>query len=56
MPQRLSTEIDSAENTKCQLLSSEELKLVQLQRLDEELEELKKQKRLVTTAAETQQE
>ncbi|CAK6949442.1 synaptonemal complex central element protein 1 isoform X3 [Scomber scombrus] len=54
MPQRLPAEIESAENTKRQLLSAEELKLAQLCRLDEELEELKKQ--LGAIDSEAQQE
>ncbi|XP_034747981.1 golgin subfamily B member 1 isoform X2 [Etheostoma cragini] len=55
-PERLPKEIESAGNTKSQLLSAEQIKLAQLHRLDEELEEMKKQKQPVTTAAETQEE
>ncbi|XP_032391119.1 synaptonemal complex central element protein 1 isoform X2 [Etheostoma spectabile] len=55
-PERLPEEIESAVNTKSQLLSAEQIKLAQLHRLDGELEEMKKQKQPVTTAAETQEE
>ncbi|KAI3358064.1 hypothetical protein L3Q82_003074 [Scortum barcoo] len=53
-PERLPDEVKSAENTKSQLLSAEQMKLVQLHRLDEELEEVKKRRQLGTTAGETQ--
>ncbi|XP_044192312.1 synaptonemal complex central element protein 1 isoform X2 [Thunnus albacares] len=56
MPQRLPAEVESAENIKSQLLAAEELKLAQLRRLGEELEELKKQKQIGTIATETQEE
>ncbi|XP_045914182.1 synaptonemal complex central element protein 1 isoform X1 [Micropterus dolomieu] len=52
-PERLPDEIESAVTTKSQLLSAEQMKLAQLHRLAEELEEVKKQKQ---TAAETQDE
>ncbi|XP_017279093.1 synaptonemal complex central element protein 1 isoform X2 [Kryptolebias marmoratus] len=42
-PERLPGEVESAENTKSQLLSAEKVKLVQLHKLDEELQEAKKQ-------------
>ncbi|XP_042361990.1 synaptonemal complex central element protein 1 isoform X2 [Plectropomus leopardus] len=54
-PERLPGEIESAEKTKSQLLSNEQMKLAQLQRLNVELEEMKKQKQPATTAAETQE-
>ncbi|KAK5613758.1 hypothetical protein CRENBAI_016650 [Crenichthys baileyi] len=50
-PKRLPNELKKAENIKHQLLSAEQVKLAQLHKLDEELEELKKQKQLETTAA-----
>ncbi|XP_029976281.1 synaptonemal complex central element protein 1 [Salarias fasciatus] len=43
-PERLPEGLASAENTKRQLLSAEQLKLAQLHKLSQELEELKKQK------------
>ncbi|XP_044026726.1 uncharacterized protein si:ch211-199g17.9 isoform X2 [Siniperca chuatsi] len=52
-PERLPDEIGSAENTKSQLLSAEQMKLAQLHRL---AEEVKKQKQPGTAAAETQDE
>ncbi|KAG7237797.1 hypothetical protein INR49_031810 [Caranx melampygus] len=55
-PERLPVEIESAENSKCQLLSAEQLKLAQLCRLDEELEDVRKQEQLGTKAAETQEQ
>ncbi|KAM8766185.1 synaptonemal complex central element protein 1 [Acanthopagrus schlegelii] len=55
-PEMLPDEILSAENIKSQLLSAEQMKLSQLHRLDEELEEVKKQKQQRVTAAETQEE
>ncbi|XP_040909204.1 centrosomal protein of 63 kDa [Toxotes jaculatrix] len=55
-PERLPDEIESAEKTKSQLLSAEQLKLAQLQRLDEELGDMRKQKQLGTTAAETHEQ
>ncbi|TKS88420.1 Synaptonemal complex central element protein 1 [Collichthys lucidus] len=55
-PQRLPVEIENAENTKSQLLSAEQMKLAQLHRLNEELEEVKKEKQLGATAGETQEE
>ncbi|XP_037330667.2 synaptonemal complex central element protein 1 [Pungitius pungitius] len=42
-PERLPEEIDSAENTKSQLLIAEQMKLAQLHRLHEELVEMEKQ-------------
>ncbi|XP_037651156.1 synaptonemal complex central element protein 1 [Sebastes umbrosus] len=55
-PERLPDEIESAENTRSQLLSAEQMKLAQLQLLDEELQEMEKQKQPAATAAETQEE
>ncbi|XP_036948303.1 uncharacterized protein si:ch211-199g17.9 isoform X4 [Acanthopagrus latus] len=55
-PEMLPDEILSAENIKSQLLSAEQMKLAQLHRLNEELEEVKKQKQQRVTAAETQEE
>lgn len=55
-PERLPDEIETARNTKDQLLSAEKLKLAQLQNLDEELEELKRQKQSEVVATETQEE
>ncbi|KAF7211172.1 synaptonemal complex central element protein 1 isoform X1 [Nothobranchius furzeri] len=43
-PERLPYELELAENTKDQLLSTEQLKLSQLHQVNEELEEMKKQK------------
>uniref|UniRef100_A0A8C4HI23 Synaptonemal complex central element protein 1 n=1 Tax=Dicentrarchus labrax TaxID=13489 RepID=A0A8C4HI23_DICLA len=40
-PERLPDEIEAAENTNTQLLSAEQMKLAQLHRLSEELEEVK---------------
>ncbi|KAK9526850.1 hypothetical protein VZT92_015527 [Zoarces viviparus] len=54
-PERLSDEIESAENTKRQLLSAEQMKLAQLHRLNEELDEMEKQRQPEKTAAETQE-
>ncbi|XP_071356388.1 synaptonemal complex central element protein 1 isoform X2 [Trachinotus anak] len=54
-PERLPDEIGSAEKTKCQLLSAEHLKLAQLCHLNEELDNVRKQKQLGTIAAETQE-
>ncbi|XP_068584595.1 synaptonemal complex central element protein 1 isoform X2 [Cebidichthys violaceus] len=54
-PERLSDEIKSAENTKSQLLSAEQMKLAQLHRLNEDLDEMEKQRQLEKTAAETQE-
>nr|XP_020462528.1 uncharacterized protein LOC109963931 isoform X2 [Monopterus albus] len=53
-PERLQDEIKCAENIKSQLLSAEQLKLAQLHRLDEELQERKKQQQLGIAATETQ--
>ncbi|XP_041812003.1 uncharacterized protein si:ch211-199g17.9 [Chelmon rostratus] len=53
-PERLPIEVGSAENTKSQLLSAELMKLAQLHRLSEEVEEVKKQKQTGTTATDTQ--
>lgn len=39
----------------CAVILTEQMKLAQLHRLDEELEEMKKQRQLATTAAETQE-
>ncbi|XP_056256118.1 synaptonemal complex central element protein 1 [Seriola aureovittata] len=55
-PERLPDEIERAENTKCQLLSAEQLKLAQLCCLDEELQDVRKQKQLEKKAAETQEQ
>ncbi|XP_029299833.1 kinesin-like protein KIN-14E [Cottoperca gobio] len=55
-PERLPDEIKSTENTKSQMLSAEQIKLAQLHRLLEELEEMEKQKQPVTAAAETKEE
>ncbi|KAM6903405.1 synaptonemal complex central element protein 1 [Lycodopsis pacificus] len=54
-PERLSDEIASAENTKRQLLSAEQIKLSQLHRLNEELDEMEKERQPEKTAAETQE-
>ncbi|XP_056277002.1 synaptonemal complex central element protein 1, partial [Pseudoliparis swirei] len=43
-PEMLPGEIESAENTKSQLLSAEQMKLAQLHRLYEELDEMEKQR------------
>ncbi|XP_039977748.1 synaptonemal complex central element protein 1 isoform X3 [Xiphias gladius] len=53
-PERLPDELESVENTKSQLISAEQLKLAQLHRLSEELEDVRKQKQLGATTAETQ--
>ncbi|XP_033950847.1 synaptonemal complex central element protein 1 [Pseudochaenichthys georgianus] len=55
-PERLPDEITSAENRRSQLLAAEQMKLAQLHRLQEELEEMEKHKQRATTAAETQGE
>ncbi|XP_068189774.1 synaptonemal complex central element protein 1 [Antennarius striatus] len=52
---RLPDEIESAENTKRQLLSAEQLKLAQLQGLSEELQKVKMRAAVVEAAAETQE-
>ncbi|XP_068432194.1 synaptonemal complex central element protein 1 isoform X2 [Clinocottus analis] len=54
-PEMLPDEIESAENTTKQLLSAEQMKLAQLHRLYEKLEEMKKQRQPATTAAEIQE-
>ncbi|XP_051245774.1 synaptonemal complex central element protein 1 isoform X1 [Dicentrarchus labrax] len=54
-PERLPDEIEAAENTNTQLLSAEQMKLAQLHRLSEELEEVRKRKQ-PATAADTQEE
>ncbi|XP_019946141.1 synaptonemal complex central element protein 1 isoform X2 [Paralichthys olivaceus] len=51
-PERLPDEIQTIESTKSQLISAEQLKLAQLFRLDEELDNVRKQKQLGATAAE----
>ncbi|XP_030268455.1 uncharacterized protein si:ch211-199g17.9 isoform X3 [Sparus aurata] len=55
-PEMLPDEIGSAENIKSQLLSAEQMKLAQLHHLNEELEEVKKQKQPRITVAQTQEE
>ncbi|XP_053302111.1 uncharacterized protein si:ch211-199g17.9 isoform X2 [Pleuronectes platessa] len=50
-PERLPDEIQSIESTKSQLISAEQLKLAQLFHLEEELEDVRKQKQLGATAA-----
>ncbi|KAK5883654.1 hypothetical protein CesoFtcFv8_019957 [Champsocephalus esox] len=55
-PERLPDEITSAENRRSQLLAAEQMKLAQLHRLQEELEEMEKHKQRATTAAGTQGE
>ncbi|XP_054462243.1 calponin homology domain-containing protein DDB_G0272472 isoform X2 [Anoplopoma fimbria] len=54
-PERLPDEIESAENTKSQLLAAEQMKLAQLYCLNEELEKMEKQRQPAKTAAETQE-
>ncbi|XP_028316772.1 kinetochore protein nuf2 [Gouania willdenowi] len=54
-PERLPEELRRIENTKRQLLSAEQLKLGQLQNLNMELEELKKEKPLKITDEKTQE-
>ncbi|XP_024150621.1 protein Daple isoform X1 [Oryzias melastigma] len=53
-PERLPDELERAENKKTQLLSVEQLKLAQLQKLEEEIEAAKKKKQLETETAQYQ--
>ncbi|KAM4550587.1 synaptonemal complex central element protein 1 [Fundulus diaphanus] len=50
-PKRVPDELKKAEDKKRQLLSAEQVKSAQLHKLDEEFEEVKKQKQLETAAA-----
>ncbi|XP_035475895.2 synaptonemal complex central element protein 1 [Scophthalmus maximus] len=52
-PERLPNEIENTENAKSQLISAEQLKLAQLNRLNEELEDVREQRQLGTAAADT---
>ncbi|XP_041822983.1 uncharacterized protein si:ch211-199g17.9 isoform X2 [Melanotaenia boesemani] len=52
-PERLPDELEHAENTKSQLLAAEQVKLAQLHKLDEELENAKKPPQLDITTTQT---
>ncbi|KAG7500569.1 synaptonemal complex central element protein 1 isoform X1 [Solea senegalensis] len=54
--ERLPIEIETAENRKLQLVSAEELKMAKLYELNEELEDVRKQKQSGTAAADTPQQ
>lgn len=49
MSDRLPAEIESAENTKVQLLTAEKLKKAQVSSMEEEIEEVKQQKQNTQT-------